>query len=361
MSPPPVRAVLFDLDGTLVQTRVASWEIFSRVNDRFGLGVDEQEQYFELFRGNIYASIRELCRDEAHAAEVKAAFLTLLREEYTPPLVPGVADVVRRLAAECTLAVMSSNATQVLRRVLEGAGLAFCFAHVFGGDVIPDKRAAIRAFLADAGSAFGRRCSADYDEGGRGPRPDPSDTVLVTDTAGDVRDALEAGIRVIGVAWGMHSVADLTAAGAEFVALWPQEIASHLLGDAAAHPPAGACALPAAPPADGPPATGRAAAAVAAVGKAAADPPAAGPAAAGRSPAGQAASGQAAGPADPPTTADPLAVNGARRARRRAAATALGSAARPATPPTTTVRNASGSGADELLAAIRRVVSRPPT
>ena len=313
MSPPPGRAVLFDLDGTLVQTRVASWEIFSRVNDRFGLGVDEQEQYFELFRGNIYASIRELCRDEAHAAEVKAAFLTLLREEYTPPLVPGVADVVRRLAAECTLAVMSSNATQVLRRVLEGAGLAFCFAHVFGGDVIPDKRAAIRAFLADAGSAFGRRCSADYDEGGRGPRPDPSDTVLVTDTAGDVRDALEAGIRVIGVAWGMHSVADLTAAGAEFVALWPQEIASHLLGDAAAHPPAGACAVPAA---------------------------------------GQAAAG-------PPTPADGLAVNPARRARRRAAAAALGSGGRPATPPTPTVRNGSGPGADELLAAIRRVVPPP--
>jgi len=319
MSPPPVRAVLFDLDGTLVQTRVASWEIFSRVNDRFGLGVDEQEQYFELFRGNIYASIRELCRDEAHAAEVKAAFLTLLREEYTPPLVPGVADVVRRLAAECTLAVMSSNATQVLRRVLEGAGLAFCFAHVFGGDVIPDKRAAIRAFLADAGSAFGRRCSADYDEGGRGPRPDPSGTVLVTDTAGDVRDALEAGIRVIGVAWGMHSVADLTAAGAEFVALWPQEIAAHLLGDTAAHPPAGACAVPAA------------------------DLPAA----------RQTAAGQIA-------AADALAGIPARRARRRAAAAAPGSTPRPATPPSTTVGNTSGSGADELLAAIRRVLPPSP-
>jgi len=331
MSPPPVRAVLFDLDGTLVQTRVASWEIFSRVNDRFGLGVDEQEQYFELFRGNIYASLRELCRDEAHAAEVKAAFLKLLREEYTPPLVPGVADVVRRLAAECTLAVMSSNATQVLRRVLEGAGLAFCFAHVFGGDVIPDKRAAIRAFLADAGSAFGRRCSADYDEGGRGPRPDPSGTVLVTDTAGDVRDALEAGIRVIGVAWGMHSVADLTAAGAEFVALWPQEIAAHLLGDAAAHPPAGACAVPATP---------------------AAEVPAAPP------DAGQAAAGQAAVAATP-SAADALAGNAARRARRRAAAAAVGSAGRPATPPTPTVRNGSGPGADELLAAIRRVVPPP--
>ena len=123
MTVPPVRAVLFDLDGTLVQTRIASWEIFARVSDRFGLGIDRPEQYFELFRGNIYASIGELCRDEAHAAEVKAAFLELLRAEYTPPLVPGVADVVRRLAAECTLAVMSSNATQVLRREARKRGM----------------------------------------------------------------------------------------------------------------------------------------------------------------------------------------------------------------------------------------------
>ena len=310
MTRPPVRAVLFDLDGTLVQTRVASWEVFAKINERFGLGVDRQEQYFELFRGNIYASLRELCRDEAHAAEVKAAFLTLLREEYTPPLVPGIADVVRRLAAECTLAVMSSNATQVLRRVLEAGGLAFCFAHVFGGDVIPDKRAAIRAFLADAGSAFGRRCSADYDEGAAGPRPDPTGTVLVTDTAGDVRDALEAGIRVIGVAWGMHSVADLTGAGAEFVALWPQEIAAHLLGDAAARPPAGACATPA------------------------------------------------------PSPADAAALGAVRRERRRAAAAALASPTHPAVasaaaPAPTAPGGRVGVADGELLAAIRRVVRRP--
>lgn len=243
--PPPVRAVIFDLDGTLVQTRIASWEIFERISTRFELGVDRPEQYFDLFRGNVFESIRALCRDDAHAARAKEAFLTLLREEYTPPLVPGVTDVVRRLAGDCTLAVMSSNAMQVLRRVLVANDLAFCFAHVFGGDVAPDKRAAIGAFLADSGSGFGRRCAADYDEGGRRPAPDPSSTVLVTDTAGDVRDALAAGIRVVGVAWGMHSVEELTAAGAEFVALWPQEIAAHLLGDAAARPPQGACAVPA--------------------------------------------------------------------------------------------------------------------
>jgi phosphoglycolate phosphatase len=251
---PPVRAVVFDLDGTLVQTRIASWDVFSRINERFALGIDRPEQYFDLFRGNVFAEIRRLCRDDEQADEVSRAFLQLLRDEYTPSLVPGMAAVVRRLAADRTLAVMSSNAMQVLRRILVDNDLAFCFAHVFGGDVAPDKRTALRTFLADAGSGFGRRCSADYDEAGHCPALDPATTVLVTDTAGDVRDALEVGVRVIGVAWGMHTVDELAGAGAEFVALWPQEIAAHLLGDGAAQPADGACAVPQLPAAGGPPA-----------------------------------------------------------------------------------------------------------
>jgi phosphoglycolate phosphatase len=321
--PDPVRAVIFDLDGTLVQTRVASWEIFAQVNDRFGLGVDGPEQYFELFRGNVFTSIRTLCHDDAHAAEVKAAFLALLRSEYTPPMIPGMADVVHRLAADCTLAVMSSNAMAVLRRILVTNDLAFCFAHVFGGDVAPDKRAAIRAFLADSGSGFGRRCAADYDEGGRHAEPGPASTVLVTDTAGDVRDALEAGIRVVGVAWGMHSVDELTEAGAEFVALWPQEISAHLLGDAAASPPIGACAVPA-----------RAAST-----------------AAGGCGCGCEGEGSDTGT----STAELVRRAGAVRRGRRSAAAGTASGAVPSRPEPSAPRVPSAVSAAELLNAIRRV------
>jgi phosphoglycolate phosphatase-like HAD superfamily hydrolase len=39
-----VQAVIFDLDGTLVQTRVASWEVFAPISERFGLGISEPEQ-----------------------------------------------------------------------------------------------------------------------------------------------------------------------------------------------------------------------------------------------------------------------------------------------------------------------------
>jgi phosphoglycolate phosphatase len=253
--------VLFDLDGTLVQTRVASWQIFRELSAQFGLGVDDQDSYFDLFRDNIFASISSLCRDELAADQVRAAFLARLRADYNPVLVPGMVEVIRRLAGYCTLAVMSSNAMEVLRRVLVGNGVAYCFAHVFGGDVTPQKRVAIRQFLADAGSGYGRRCEVSYDEGNSPVTVEGGNTVLVTDTAGDVREGLAEGIRVVGVAWGMHSVDELTEAGAEFVAIWPQELGSYLLGDSPGEP-RGACPLPL--PASGAPATNAAAAAGAA-------------------------------------------------------------------------------------------------
>jgi len=241
---PQACAVIFDLDGTLVQTRRASWDVFRTVSDDFGLGLTGPQEYFALFNGNIFASLEVLCQGRADSGEVKKAFLDRLRAEYNPAMVPGMVDVIRRLARHCTLAVVSSNAIEVLRRVLTGNDVAYCFSHVFGGDMAPDKAVAIRSFLSDASSQYGRRCEVAYDETPAAARPDLATTVLVTDTAGDVRDALDVGIRAVGVAWGMHTAAELSEAGAEFVAIWPQELPGYLLGDTASAP-AGACAVPA--------------------------------------------------------------------------------------------------------------------
>ncbi|GAA1160084.1 HAD family hydrolase [Ornithinicoccus hortensis] len=236
----PARAVLFDLDGTLVQTRVASWEVFRTISDDLGLGISAPEEYFALFDGNVYSSLRAVCRDDAQAAEVKRLLLERMREHYYPRVVPGMAAVARRLAASATLAVVSSNATAVVRRVLADHGLNFCFSHVFGGDVVESKQEAIRQLLAED-VTVGRRCEGPYDEGGPQEHLTPEGMVLVTDTVGDVREARAAGIRAVGVTWGMHRAEELQEAGAEFVAYWPQEITAHLCDTSAA--PRGACAL----------------------------------------------------------------------------------------------------------------------
>ena len=222
---PAVRALLFDLDGTLVQTRESSWLLFERTNAKFGLGIDTREQYFDLFKENVFEALLGLCPDPEQAQAAVDHFLELLRCEYRPPLVPGMLDVIKTLSPRCVLGIVSSNALTAIRRIVEEAGIGNCIAHVFAGDVVPDKRAAIRQFLADPSYATRRRYSDAYEEG----HPQafgPGEVALVTDTVGDVRQARECGVRVLGVAWGLHTPADLRAAGAEAVAQWPQEIIS---------------------------------------------------------------------------------------------------------------------------------------
>jgi phosphoglycolate phosphatase len=224
------RTVVFDMDGTLVQTRAASWDVFQDTARAFELPIRSAEEFFELFRGNFYASLGTLCGDATVEAAVREHFLTGLRERYSPAFIPGMRDVVKALAAHYPLAVMSSNAMGAIRRILENEGLAQCFAHVFAGDVGASKEHQLQQILAEPSYGNARHCSPSYVEGDVNSA---AEVVLITDTVGDVTEARSCGVRAIGVAWGMHSSEALLEAGAECVAMWPQELITSLLPAAA--------------------------------------------------------------------------------------------------------------------------------
>ncbi|SEQ48124.1 phosphoglycolate phosphatase [Pseudomonas sp. NFACC02] len=223
----PVRALLFDLDGTLVQTREASWQLFRQTNELFGLGIDRQQDYFALFENNFFEAMHAHCKDPSTAQAAQAHFLELMRHDYLPPFVPGMLDVVRACAGQYALAIISSNALQAIRRITDMAGITQCFSQVFAGDVIQDKREAIRMVMTDPTYATRRRDLPWFEE--REETALQADEVMmITDTVGDVRHARECGVRVVGVSWGLHSEKQLLEAGAEQVVYWPQELLSAL-------------------------------------------------------------------------------------------------------------------------------------
>ena len=239
-----LKTLLFDLDGTLVRTREASWELFRQTNEKFGLGVDTPSAFFRLFNENFYTALdaRSPNGKQGEAESVRRHFQTLLRDSYHPELVPGMASVVHSLAAHYTLVVMSSNTMEAVRRILLQAGVANCFAHVFSGDVTPNKQEAIRRFLEDPSYSCGRRCSPHYEESTPERLHLAGEAMLITDTVGDVTEARAAGIRVGAVAWGMHRAEDLEESGAEFVCIWPEELVAYLQpGEACS---TGTCHLP---------------------------------------------------------------------------------------------------------------------
>lgn len=213
--------LLFDLDGTLVQTRESSWIVFEKVNRRFELGINSPNEFFALSESNLFSAIGERCGNASLAQEVKEYFFDLLVEEYRPPVIPGMCRVVQELSERFPLSVVSSNAMGAIRNVLGAAHLAEYFGHVFSGDVEPDKENAIQRVLGDPSYGLARRGTPAYDE-----RTGiyAGEIALVTDTVGDIKAAVASGARAVGVAWGMHTPAQLTAAGAEFVAVWPEEL-----------------------------------------------------------------------------------------------------------------------------------------
>lgn len=225
------RTVVFDMDGTLVQTRAASWDVFQDTARKFELPIRSAEEFFELFRGNFFEGLKALCPDPARETAVREHFLQGLRDRYAPRFVPGMRDVVKTLAARYPLAVMSSNAMTAIRRILEEEGLAACFAHVFSGEVGASKEAHLRQILDEPSYGNARHCSLSYAEEGSYPedRAAADDVVLITDTVGDVREGRSCGVRVIGVAWGMHGCDALRQAGAETVVMWPQELLTLLI------------------------------------------------------------------------------------------------------------------------------------
>lgn len=264
-----LRTVVFDMDGTLVQTRAASWEVFQETASHFELPVRSAEDFFALFQDNFFESLARVCPDQATADAVREHFMIGLKERYQPDFVPGMVDVIKALAPHFALAVMSSNSMDAIRRILQTAGVAQCFAHVFSAEVGTSKRRHLERVRDDPGYGGVRQCSPAYLEAASGERGHSSngwlvnrqgsadftkfgidtshepaggdgDVVLITDTVGDIAEAKASGTRAIGVAWGMHSSAALLQSGAERVVYWPQEIVALLLPNGST--PAATCA-----------------------------------------------------------------------------------------------------------------------
>jgi phosphoglycolate phosphatase len=216
----PLNVVLFDMDGTLVDTRDAAWEIFAETDRAFGLGIDTQEKFSQLSENNFFRAIADHCDDAARAEAVVSHFMDTIRRCYNPPFIPGIVKIIKALNDEVEMAILSSNMLDVIRRILAAGDVASCFPHILAGDDEPSKTAAIAHYLR-VGADYRGTSSAEVSDA---PVWRADEVALVTDTVGDVGEGRACGLRVCGVSWGMHTASKLRDAGAQYVAHTPSEL-----------------------------------------------------------------------------------------------------------------------------------------
>jgi phosphoglycolate phosphatase len=213
-----LKLVIFDCDGTLVDSQHLIVSAMSRAYQVHGLPVPDRETMLSMVGLSLVELFTALGRGAegypaaSLAEQYKLAFHAL-REAgaAVEPLYPGAAEAIAELARreEVVLGIATGKSQRGVHLVLGHHGLIEHFMTIKTADDAPSKPdpGMVNAAMREAGVAA-------------------ADTVVVGDTVYDMAMARAAGATAIGVTWGYHTRDALIAAGAaavieDFAALVP--------------------------------------------------------------------------------------------------------------------------------------------
>jgi len=193
--PPHLRAVVFDLDGTLIDGYAAIGDALAHAMQALG----EAELPAETVRGMVGHGLERLL-EKAVGPERAAEGVRLFRERYPhvavekSHLLPGVRETVEALDARGhPMAVASNKPTRFSRMILEAKGIGPRFRDIGGPDAEtpakPDPTMLLR-LMAAAGAS-------------------PRETVVVGDMEVDYEFARAAGCRVALIPGGSRTREEL--------------------------------------------------------------------------------------------------------------------------------------------------------
>ena len=214
-----LKAVIFDLDGTLLYTIKDITAALNRALAACGLPTHS----VEAVQGFVGNGIRDAVRravPEGTAEEVQEKVLDLYKEDYrehcaeSTVCYPGVRELAAGLdRAGIAQAVLSNKTEATARKVVASFFPDGPFAHVFGrvGDrpLKPDPAAAVPVL-----EALG--CS-------------PSEAADVGDSATDMVFARAVGMLPAAAPWGYRSREELAASGAVLMPDGPEDLLKLLL------------------------------------------------------------------------------------------------------------------------------------
>ena len=212
-------ALVFDLDGTLVDSRKDITTAINQLRSELGLASLTLDQVVAMVGEGAKVLIRRALADwnvqegdmsPERLKEVLDRYLVLYREvcvDTTRPY-PGIEEMLEELAAAYRMAVLSNKGEKLSVFILEELDLAFHFKAVLGGDSLPTRKP----------NPAGLRALAD-----RFDVPVES-LMLVGDSRVDAETARNAGCAFALVEWGFPRTPGSEAVEADIKVAEPAEL-----------------------------------------------------------------------------------------------------------------------------------------
>jgi phosphoglycolate phosphatase len=188
-----VRALIFDLDGTLIDSKVDLALSVNAALEHMGRRALPHEQIFGYVGQGAPRLIQQAMGAGATAEECReglAHFLAYYREHMLDNTVtyPGVREGLAAMQG-MPMAVLTNKPVRFSELILEGLGLSKYFGFVYGGNSFETKKpdpAGVAVLLRDFSAT-------------------PKETMIVGDSEVDVQTARNAGTWVCGVTYGLGS------------------------------------------------------------------------------------------------------------------------------------------------------------
>ena len=209
-----IKAILFDIDGTLLHTGGAGavawqraflelYEVEANITEHTHAGMTDPEIAEIVFREVLH---REGSAEER--AEAIGCYLGHLADAVAESegyyVIEGIAELLPRLVEKgILLGIVTGNIEPAAHIKLARGDLDRFFGFGGYGSDARDRTELTKKALERGGSVAGHPL-------------DPAETIAIGDTPRDVRAGHGAGIRVVGVATGSYAVDELTDAGADW-------------------------------------------------------------------------------------------------------------------------------------------------
>ena len=194
MLPCNLDLVIFDLDGTLVDSRLDLANAVNATRLHMGMEPLANERVYTYVGNGAPVLIRRALGERATELEVQEAleyFLEFYRmhDLDCTVLYPGVKEALDRLQeAGKRMAVLTNKPVAMSRAIVEGLGTGRYFFRVYGGNSFEFKKPDPIGI-----ATLMRECQVG-----------PDATLMVGDSSVDVKTARNAGVRCCGVTYGFQ-------------------------------------------------------------------------------------------------------------------------------------------------------------
>jgi len=208
------KAVIFDLDGTLLYTLGDIAHAVNKVLTELNMPTHPEESYMKFVGHGLKEAFKRACIIECSEGILEKGYLRVMEEYSKNPVIgtkpyEGITQLLDSLVTKnIKIAILSNKEDELVKDIASKLLKSWPFLTIQG--ILPDvpkkpDPTAVNQILQNM-------------------NVDPAEAIFIGDSGVDMKTAINTGLLGVGVTWGYRDIVELTEAGAEILIDKPEDL-----------------------------------------------------------------------------------------------------------------------------------------